>query len=38
MIDHLPKSVRYSRVADGLTAGTIAIEFLTQAKPPLRYE
>jgi hypothetical protein len=28
MIHHLPKSVRYSRVADGLTTGTIAIEVL----------
>jgi hypothetical protein len=32
MIDHLPKSVRYSRVADGLTAGTIAIEVLDSGK------
>jgi hypothetical protein len=26
MVDHLSKRIRYSRIADGLTAGTIAIE------------
>jgi hypothetical protein len=32
MVDHLPKRIRYSRVADGLTAGTVAIEVLDSGK------
>jgi hypothetical protein len=32
MVDHLPNSIRYSRVADGLTAGTVAIEVLDSGK------
>lgn len=32
IVDHLPERIRYSRIADGLTAGTIAIEVLDSSK------
>lgn len=29
MVDHGPRSVRYARVTDGMTAGTVAVDVLT---------
>ena len=33
MVDHRPDCVRYSRVTDGLTAGTVAVEGVPNAQP-----